>query len=180
MRVRFTLAEAGPRVLRFRIPVLDGEQVTQNNEREALVTVVDRREKILYIEGQPRFEMKFLRQSVADDKNLQVVTLQRTADRKFLRLDIDAADDLAGGFPKTREELYAYRGIILGSIEAERVHPGPAADDGGLRQRAGRRSARAGRPAVVRRGRLRGHAAGRGAAGPARDRRRRPTRSSRR
>ncbi len=117
-RIRFTLAEAGPRVLRFRIPVLDGEQVTRNNEREALVTVVDRREKILYIEGQPRPEMKFLRQAVADDKNLQVVTLQRSADRKFLRLDIDAADDLAGGFPKTREELYAYRGIVVGSIEA--------------------------------------------------------------
>jgi uncharacterized membrane protein len=117
-RVRFTLAEAGPRVLRFRIPVLDGEQVTRNNEREALVTVVDRREKILYIEGQPRYEMKFLKQAVADDKNLQVVTLQRSAERKFLRLDIDAADDLAGGFPKTREELYAYRGIIVGSIEA--------------------------------------------------------------
>ncbi len=117
-RVRFTLADAGPRVLHFRIPVLDGEQVAKNNEREALVTVVDRREKILYIEGQPRPEMKFLRQAVADDKNLQIVTLQRSADRKFLRLDIDAADDLAGGFPKTREELYAYRGIIVGSIEA--------------------------------------------------------------
>jgi uncharacterized membrane protein len=117
-RVRFTLAEAGPRVLHFRIPVLDGEQVTKNNEREALVTVVDNRQKVLYIEGQPRYEMKFLRQAVADDKNLQVVTLQRSADRKFLRLDIDTADDLAGGFPKTREELYAYRGIIVGSIEA--------------------------------------------------------------
>jgi uncharacterized membrane protein len=118
VRVRFTLGEAGPRVLRFRIPVLDGEQVTRNNEREALVTVVDRREKILYIEGQPRYEMKFLRQAVEDDKNLQIVTLLRSADRKFLRLDIDAPDDLAGGFPKTREELYAYRGVIVGSIEA--------------------------------------------------------------
>ena len=103
--------------------MLDGEQVTQNNERDALVTVVDRREKILYIDGQARPEMKFLRQAVADDKNLQVVTLQRTAERKFLRLDIDAADDLAGGFPKTREELYAYRGIVLGSIEAGAFTP---------------------------------------------------------
>jgi uncharacterized membrane protein len=123
VRVRFTLAEAGPRVLHFRVPVLDGEQVTQNNQRDALVTVTDRREKILYIDGQTRPEMKFLRQAVADDKNLQVVTLQRTAERKFLRLDIDAAEDLAGGFPKTREELYAYRGIVLGSIEASAFTP---------------------------------------------------------
>jgi uncharacterized membrane protein len=123
VRVRFTLAEAGPRVLQFRIPVQDGEQVSQNNARQALVTVEDRRERILYIEGEPRFEMKFLRQAVADDKNLQVVTLQRTADRKFLRLDIDTAEELAGGFPKTREELFAYRGIILGSIEASAFTP---------------------------------------------------------
>ena len=117
-RVRFTLAEPGPRVLTFRIGAQDGEQVTQNNARQALVTVKDRRERVLYVEGEPRFEMKFLRRAAAGDANLQVVMLQRTADRKFLRLDIDAADDLAGGFPKTRDELFAYRGLVLGSIEA--------------------------------------------------------------
>jgi uncharacterized membrane protein len=122
-RLRFTLGEPGPRVLTFRIPAQDGEQVAQNNARQALVTVEDRRERVLYIEGEPRFEMKFLRQATADDKNLQVVTLQRTAQRKFLRLDIDAPDDLAGGFPKTRDELFTYRGLILGSIEATAFTP---------------------------------------------------------
>ena len=49
----------------------------------------------------------------------QVVTLQRTADNKFMRLlDVDNPEQLAAGFPKTREELFAYRGLILGSIEA--------------------------------------------------------------
>ena len=51
--------------------------------------------------------------------NLQLVTLQRTAENKHLRLDIDAAGvELAAGFPKTREELFAYRGLVLGSVEA--------------------------------------------------------------
>jgi uncharacterized membrane protein len=80
--------------------------------------VVDRREKILYFEGEARFEPKFLRRAVADDKNLQVVTLERTAKNKYLRLDVDDAEELAAGFPKTREELYAYRGLVLGSVEA--------------------------------------------------------------
>ena len=62
--------------------------------------------------------MKFIRRAVADDKNLLVTTLQRTADNKYMRLDVDGPDELAGGFPKTRDELFAYRGIILGSIEA--------------------------------------------------------------
>ena len=118
VRVRFTAADAGPRVFRFRIAPRSGELVTQNNAREALIDVADRREKVLYYEGEPRPEMKFLRRAVAEDKNLQVVTLQRTADNKYLRLDIDNPEQLLAGFPKTREELFAYRGLILGSIEA--------------------------------------------------------------
>ncbi len=118
VRVRFTAVDAGPRVFRFRIAPRPGEQVTQNNEREALIDVADRREKILYFEGEPRFEMKFIRRAVTDDQNLQVVALQRTADNKYLRIDVDHPEHLLGGFPKTREELFAYRGLILGSIEA--------------------------------------------------------------
>ncbi|HEY4129731.1 MAG TPA: hypothetical protein VGM50_03910, partial [Gemmatimonadaceae bacterium] len=36
----------------------------------------------------------------------------------FLRLNVDSADELATGFPKSRAELFKYRAIILGSIEA--------------------------------------------------------------
>jgi uncharacterized membrane protein len=118
VRVRFTATEPGSRLFRFRIAPRPGELVTQNNQREALIDVRDTREKILYFEGEPRPEMKFLRRAIAEDKNLQVTTLQRTADNKYLRLDVDNAEELAAGFPKTREELFSYRAIILGSIEA--------------------------------------------------------------
>lgn len=116
--VRITVDEEGPRVLRFRVPSMPGELVAENNQREALIDVRDRREKILYFEGEPRFELKFIRRAVTDDKNVDVVALQRTADNKFLRLNVDNADELVAGFPKTREELFAYRGLVLGSIEA--------------------------------------------------------------
>ena len=117
-RVHLTASEAGPRTFRFRIAPQPGEPIAQNNQQDVPIEVVDRREKILYLEGEPRFELKFLRRAVADDKNLQVVCLQRTSQNKFLRLDVDDADELAGGFPKTREELFKYRGLILGSVEA--------------------------------------------------------------
>ena len=118
VRVRFTASDPGPRVFRFRIAPRAGELVTQNNQREALVDVYDRTEKILYFEGEPRPELKFMHRAVDDDKNLQVITLLRTADNKFYRLLLDNPDQLAAGFPKTREELFSYSGIILGSIEA--------------------------------------------------------------
>jgi uncharacterized membrane protein len=117
-RVRFTVADAGPRVFRFRVAPQDGELVTENNAREAMIEVRDRREKILYFEGEPRHEVGFIRRAVEDDPNLLLVVLQRTADNKFIRLGVDNPDELVAGFPKTREELFSYRGLILGSIEA--------------------------------------------------------------
>ena len=117
-RVRAAASEAGPRLFKFRVAPLPDEVVTQNNVRETLIQVRDTRERILYFEGEPRFEMKFLRRAVADDKNLSVVSLQRTADNKFMRLGVEGAEELEGGFPKTREELFSYKGLILGSIEA--------------------------------------------------------------
>lgn len=118
VRVTVVAREAGARSFSFRIPVQDGEQVSQNNAQQSLVQVRDGREKVLYVEGEPRYEMRFIRAAVEADSNLQLVALQRTAENKFLRLDIDTPDELATGFPKTRAELFKYRAIILGSVEA--------------------------------------------------------------
>lgn len=117
-QVRFDLEEAGPRRLRFSVLPQPGERVTENNVRELVLHVRDGREKVLYFEGEPRFEVKFVRRAMAEDENVQVVVLQRTADNKFLRLDVDDGDELRGGFPRTREELFRYQGLMLGSVEA--------------------------------------------------------------
>jgi uncharacterized membrane protein len=118
VRVRFTATEAGPRVFRLKVSPQPGEVVTQNNQRDVQIDVRDRRERILYYEGEPRFELKFARQAIKDDPNLELVTLVRTAENKHFRFDIKSPEELVAGFPKTREELFAYRGIVLGSVEA--------------------------------------------------------------
>jgi uncharacterized membrane protein len=123
VKVRFTANEAGARVFKFTVPNQAGEQVTQNNARDALIQVNDRREKILYFEGEPRPEMKFVRRGVVDDKNLQVAILLRTAENKYWRADISTPDEMISGFPKTREELFAYRALVLGSVEAASFTP---------------------------------------------------------
>jgi uncharacterized membrane protein len=123
VRVRFTASEAGPRLFRFRIAPQEGEQVVENNARDALIQVNDRREKVLYFEGEPRYEAKFVRRAVEDDKNLQLVSMDRTAENKYYRQGVTQKDELIGGFPKTREELFGYRAIILGSVEAASFTP---------------------------------------------------------
>jgi uncharacterized membrane protein len=117
-RVHFLAPEAGHKTFRFRIPQQNGEQVAQNNQRDSRVEVIDRKEKILYYEGEPRFEAKFIRQALEGDENVQVVLLQRTNEKKYIRLGVDNPDELYGGFPTTRLELFAYRSIILGSVPA--------------------------------------------------------------
>jgi uncharacterized membrane protein len=129
IHVRFKASEVGARQFRFRIPAQSGEEVTQNNQRDALIEVYDRREKILFLDGQPRPEPKFIRQATDLDNNLQVVLLQRTAEAsvsapdKYLRLGVDNGEELQNGFPATREELFQYRAIILGSVEASAFTP---------------------------------------------------------
>ncbi|HZR24596.1 MAG TPA: glutamine amidotransferase [Vicinamibacterales bacterium] len=131
VKVRFTANEAGPRTFSFKVPTQDGEQVTQNNARDALIQVNDRVEKILYYEGEPRFEYKFIRRAIgedsalklAEDKNIQVVGLARTAENKYYRQGVSNPDEVIGGFPKTREELFQYRALILGSVEAASFSP---------------------------------------------------------
>ena len=118
VRVQVTVKEAGARTLRFHVPLRPREQVAQNNERRALLDVKHAREKVLYVEGEPRYEVRFIRDAVAADSNLQLVVLQRTAENKFLRLNVDGPQELGGGFPATRAELFRYRAVVLGSIEA--------------------------------------------------------------
>ena len=123
VRIPFSLDDPGVRNLRIRVPTQEGEVVEENNFRDTHIQVRDGREKILYYEGQPRFEVGFLRQAVQDDENLQVVVLQRTGEDRYVRLDVDSGDELSGGFPNTREELFEYRALILGSVEASSFSP---------------------------------------------------------
>lgn len=124
VKVRFKAGEAGPRTFRFKVPLQNGEEVAQNNQRDILIDVIERKEKILFVDGEPRPEPKFVRLATAADPNLQVVLLQRTAlatanaPDKFYRVGVDTPDELQNGFPATRSELFKYRGIILGSYEA--------------------------------------------------------------
>jgi len=125
VRTRFVAEEAGPRILTFRIDVADGEMVRQNNAFETLVTVRDEQARILYFEGEPRHEVAFIRRALHEDRNIALATLVRSAPNKFQSLIVDPVDEfggeheLFGGFPKTREELYRYSALVLGSVEAD-------------------------------------------------------------
>ncbi len=108
----------GIRVYDFRLVPLVGERITQNNSRTALIRVGDSRPRILYVEGKPRWEFKFLRRALSNDRYLRFESLLRTALNKFYRQGIEEETALAGGFPTKKEDLYEYQGILIGNVES--------------------------------------------------------------
>lgn len=116
--IRIPAVEAGAIPVRVDVAPLEGEVTTINNHAAGVLRVRAGPEKILYVEGEPRPELPFLRRGVAGDSALQVVALIRTAPEKHLRLGVEDSLDLALGFPTRREELFRYRAIVLGSVEA--------------------------------------------------------------
>jgi len=117
-RVAFACGPAGVRVVTFRIEPLPGELVPENNEMSVLLRVEDERPQVLYVEGEPRWIYGFLRRAALEDKNLRLVTLLRQADGKFLRQGIESSSTLEKGFPTEASELFQYKGLIFGSVEA--------------------------------------------------------------
>lgn len=117
-RVRIPPLAPGVHRLAVRVRPLANEVVTENNEWQTSLDVRTGPDRILYLEGEPRPEFPFLRRAVQADSGVLVVGLMRSAERKFLRLGVKDSLELLGGFPTTREELFSYRALILGSVEA--------------------------------------------------------------
>ncbi|MGH9760282.1 MAG: glutamine amidotransferase, partial [Blastocatellia bacterium] len=118
VRLRFNATSAGIHSYRFTLTPLPGEKITDNNSQQVLVNVENGHPRILYVEGEPRWEYGKIHEAMYEEKNLQLVSLLRSADGKFYRQGVESPDELASGFPKSPEDLFKYDGLILGSVEA--------------------------------------------------------------
>ena len=114
----FNAGLAGPKTLEISIDPLPGEENRDNNSIRRLVNVETRKPRILYIEGEPRWEFKFIRRAAEDDRSLQLATMLRTTQNKIYRQGFADPHELEDGFPAKAEELFAYDGLIIGSVEA--------------------------------------------------------------
>src|SRR5262247_734 len=119
LTVEFTPSSPGAHRYTFEVKPLDGEMTVENNAQDTLIEVTNDHPKILYIEGEPRWEYKFIRQSLTkNEKNLILVSSLRSADGKFYRQGVESGGELTTGFPTTDEELFNYQGVVIGSVEA--------------------------------------------------------------
>ena len=117
-KVLFTGDGTGPKVFSVRIEPLPDEILSENNDQSVLIRVEDDQPPVLYVEGEPRWIYGFLRRAAQEDKNLRLVSLLRQAAGKLLRQGVESAATLEMVFPTDRAELFRYKGLILGSVEA--------------------------------------------------------------
>ena len=71
---------------------------------------------LLYIEGTPRWEFKFLKRALEADRNIDLTCFLRMGKTKFLQVD-SAADQRKRPFPTTIDELSKYQIVIIGDVE---------------------------------------------------------------
>jgi uncharacterized membrane protein len=110
--------EVGQTLYRVEIaPSVEADSVVENNSKEFLVEVTDPKNKVLYIEGVPRWEFKFLKRALLSERNYQLSAFVRSGDGSFINFD-QASGQAGGEMPVfTTEGLAAYRVIVLGDME---------------------------------------------------------------
>jgi uncharacterized membrane protein len=116
--IMFNAGSAGARNVEASVDVQKGEVNANNNRQTRVMDVDGAKPRILYIEGEPRWEFKFIRRAIEEDNSLRLVTILRTTQNKIYRQGIDTPEELAQGFPSKSEDLFGFQGLIIGSVEA--------------------------------------------------------------
>ena len=101
----------------FETPLREGERIATNNKAAIGVDVMDRRVKLLFIEGIPCWDTKFLVQLLREQSYLDVTSIYRLSASRFFKVDSDpskAEESSESIFPDTAEALSAYDVIFLG------------------------------------------------------------------
>lgn len=111
----FKPTQAGAQTIRIEFPPQPGETSSANNHRLAPVRVVDHRLRILYVEGQPRWEYRYLKNAILRDRRILF---------SCLLSDADPASGGEGnvplyGFPNDRKKLFEHDIIIIGDVPRE-------------------------------------------------------------
>lgn len=91
-----------------------GEELTlADNQVAGSTTVLEAKVRVLYVEGQPRWEYRYLKNELKREKTVDVSVLLLSADENFAQ----EGNTPITRFPETPEELANYDVILLGDVD---------------------------------------------------------------
>jgi uncharacterized membrane protein len=113
----------GTETWRVEIPPLPRESATNDNALAVAVEVVDARNRLLYLEGVPRWESKYLNRELLANKDITPLCFIRGPGGEFLSHTQSAG---AGELDLTDTQLARYKIVILGDLDAAALGPARA------------------------------------------------------
>ena len=126
--ITFNIGQAGPKTLEIGVDAVSGEENTLNNKISRVVNVQASKPRILYFDGEPQWEYKFVRRAMDDNPEIVVFSMERTTQNKIYRQPCPAGGcpdgfkhdekELEDGFPSKAEDLFAFQGLMLADVEA--------------------------------------------------------------
>jgi uncharacterized membrane protein len=122
--VVFNAGAAGPKSLEIAADPVSGEENNLNNKITRLVSVQARKPRILYIDGEPQWEYKFVRRALDDYNDIGIFGMVRVTQNKILReSDLKDTKELEDGFPAKAEDLFKFQGLMIDNVEASYFTP---------------------------------------------------------
>ena len=112
-------------VYTIEIPAAGDELVSENNARSVLVPAAGRPRRVLLVQGAPGFEHAFLRRAWASDRGLEIDSVVRKgrddsgAETYYVQATQSRASALLGGYPNTRDALFAYDAVVLANVDPD-------------------------------------------------------------
>ncbi|OGF47346.1 MAG: hypothetical protein A2231_05910 [Candidatus Firestonebacteria bacterium RIFOXYA2_FULL_40_8] len=120
---KFTTTPAGTgfRKYKFEIPVEADEFVKDNNSSFITVNVTKKKERlrVLFVQGYVSEELKWVNRTLVVDKDINFVSLSRTGPGTWMAVNVEDEAErnaLSNGFPKNKEAIYRYDGIVLANL----------------------------------------------------------------
>jgi len=121
VELQWQTSELGTKDLVFEAVGQPGELDATDNAREALVSVLDAKVNVLFVDGYPRWDYRYLKNALIRDKTVSVSCLLASADFNFLQEGNkplpSAGKNVAGHFPDTLAQLMEYDVIVLGDVD---------------------------------------------------------------
>jgi hypothetical protein len=106
--------------LEVKIPPKPGEQFTDDNVRVIALRVQPEVIKVLYVEGRPRWQYRYLKDILLRAPNLKAQCLLTSATSDFMQESTQGVPALTR-FPPTRKDLFQYDVIVLGDVAPDEI-----------------------------------------------------------
>lgn len=117
IRLSSAMEEAGARRLAVELVTEGMDLVEENNRAEVMVESVDRPLRVLYVDGYPRWEHRYLKSMLLRERSIESSSLLLAANRRYLQ----EGDVEIVGLPGSVEEWAEYDVVVIGDVRPELI-----------------------------------------------------------